>query len=163
MQGKVKWFSQQKGYGFITDDAGVDHHFRVSDVRGATLPQMGALVRFEAQAGQRGPKARDVNLLGEGEPSAVASIKPQRHDDHQVTCLGCNRRMVPRVIIGPPLVGRDPVPHRSICPFCGLTFQVFPPSAAELKDAAFMNNYRIAVLITTIVLSGVFLWWAFWH
>ena len=43
--------------------------------------------------------------------------------------------MVPRIITGPPLVhgrgGWTPVPKRSVCPFCGATFQKFPPSTGE--------------------------------
>jgi len=34
MRGKVKWFSRERGYGFITDEQARDHYFSVQDVRG---------------------------------------------------------------------------------------------------------------------------------
>jgi hypothetical protein len=33
MRGKVKWFSREKGYGFITDEQARDHYYSVQDVR----------------------------------------------------------------------------------------------------------------------------------
>ncbi|MGL6400073.1 cold shock domain-containing protein [Aeromonas veronii] len=40
MQGTVKWFSSEKGYGFITSEAGEDHYFNVQSINGASLPSM---------------------------------------------------------------------------------------------------------------------------
>ena len=33
MRGKVKWFSMERGYGFVTDEEARDHYFAVRDVR----------------------------------------------------------------------------------------------------------------------------------
>lgn len=65
--GKVKWFSNGKGYGFITLDAGPDvfvHHkeieIRKTGFKSLTKDQ---LVEFDIEEGPKGPTARDVVLL----------------------------------------------------------------------------------------------------
>ena len=61
--GTVKWFSDDKGYGFITpDEGGKDlfvHHSGI-DGHGFRSLADGAKVSFEAEAGDRGPKAVNV-------------------------------------------------------------------------------------------------------
>lgn len=65
--GRVKWFSDEKGYGFITcdgrsDDAFVHH----SDVRGSQKPTLreGQRVKFSVQRGPKGLKAQNVEVVG---------------------------------------------------------------------------------------------------
>jgi CspA family cold shock protein len=62
----VKWFSNDKGYGFITqDDAGKDvfvHHSAISGEGFKTLAE-GTKVEYEVEEGPKGPQARDVNVV----------------------------------------------------------------------------------------------------
>jgi CspA family cold shock protein len=58
-QGKVKWFSTDKGYGFIEQDNGGDLFVHVNDVSGSAL-QEGDTVEFEVGEGKKGPCAQNV-------------------------------------------------------------------------------------------------------
>ena len=58
-QGKVKWFSTEKGYGFIEQEGGNDVFVHANDIDGAVL-QEGDSVEFEVGEGQKGPCAKNV-------------------------------------------------------------------------------------------------------
>jgi CspA family cold shock protein len=64
--GVVKWFSDDKGFGFITpDDGGGDAFVHFSAIKGdgfRTLAE-GAKVEFELGQGQKGPQAQDVRVI----------------------------------------------------------------------------------------------------
>lgn len=64
--GTVKWFSDEKGYGFITpDDSGKDlfiHHTGIAGDGFKSLSE-GAKVSYDAQEGQKGPQAVNVQLI----------------------------------------------------------------------------------------------------
>ena len=61
-RGKVKWFSNQKGYGFITTESGADifvHHSAIQGEGYKTLEE-GQEVEFEIQQGPKGEQATKV-------------------------------------------------------------------------------------------------------
>ena len=64
--GTVKWFSDEKGFGFITPDEGSRdlfvHHSAISGEGYKTLAE-GAKVSYEEEPGDKGPKAVNVTKL----------------------------------------------------------------------------------------------------
>ena len=65
VKGKVKWFSNQKGYGFIVPESGPDvfvHHTAIQGEGYKTLEE-GQEVEFEIEAGPKGSHAIKVVKL----------------------------------------------------------------------------------------------------
>jgi len=65
-KGKVKWFNADKGFGFITPDAGgtdVFAHFSAIQGRGYRSLNEGQEVEFEVKEGPKGPQAADIRPL----------------------------------------------------------------------------------------------------
>ena len=65
MQGKVKWFNAEKGYGFIEGQDGKDVfvHFSAIAQDGFKTLDEGQEVEFEVVEGARGPQAANVTKL----------------------------------------------------------------------------------------------------
>jgi len=64
-KGKVKWFSNQKGYGFITTESGTDvfvHHTAIQGDGYKTLEE-GQEVQFDVENGPKGEQAKNVVKL----------------------------------------------------------------------------------------------------
>ncbi|MFH2138722.1 MAG: cold shock domain-containing protein [Candidatus Omnitrophota bacterium] len=64
-KGKVKWFSNKKGYGFITAESGSDvfvHHSTIQGDGFKTLDE-GQDVEFEIEQGPKGEQAKNVVKL----------------------------------------------------------------------------------------------------
>jgi len=68
-RGTVKWFNDQKGFGFITpDDGGKDVFLHISSLQRSGLPALdeGARVSFETEPDRRGKGPQAINVqLGE--------------------------------------------------------------------------------------------------
>ena len=65
MQGKVKWFSAEKGYGFIEREDGGDVfvHFSAIQEDGFKSLTEGQEVEFDIVDGARGPQAANVTKV----------------------------------------------------------------------------------------------------
>ena len=61
-RGKVKWFNNTKGYGFISKEGGGDVFVHFSAVQGDGYKELkeGEEVEFEVEQGQKGEKAVNV-------------------------------------------------------------------------------------------------------
>jgi cold shock protein len=64
-QGTVKWFNEQKGFGFISSEDGSDYFVHHSSILGEGFKTLaeGAKVEFEIEQGDRGPKAVQVSVI----------------------------------------------------------------------------------------------------
>ena len=103
MQGTVKWFSNERGYGFVVGADGVERYFNVRGVRGALLPRARARVSFSPASGGKGPSAPDLEILKQ----------PGGRKDDRIACPHCAKRIVPRIV-----TQQGTLTH-SVCPFCG--------------------------------------------
>ncbi|MDX6224139.1 MAG: cold shock protein [Frankiales bacterium] len=66
VQGTVKWFNGEKGFGFITPDGGsadVFVHFSAIQAEGYRSLDEGQRVEFEVTQGQKGPQAESVRAV----------------------------------------------------------------------------------------------------
>ncbi|VAW38801.1 Cold shock protein of CSP family [hydrothermal vent metagenome] len=65
--GTVKWFNNEKGYGFIERDAGDDIFVHYSAIQGDGYRSLedGQRVEFEVTQGPRGLQAQEVNRVAE--------------------------------------------------------------------------------------------------
>jgi len=65
LEGKVKWFDNKKGYGFISREDGEDVfvHFSSIESDGFRTLQEGQSVTFEITNGEKGPQASNVKFL----------------------------------------------------------------------------------------------------
>jgi CspA family cold shock protein len=64
-EGKVKWFNEGKGFGFIENSEGGDVfvHFSAIQASGFKTLQEGARVSFDTEQGPKGPSAVNVKVL----------------------------------------------------------------------------------------------------
>ena len=64
-QGRVKWFNNSKGYGFIEVEGGKDVFVHYSAIEGSGYRSLeeGQPVEFEISQGTKGPQASNVRLV----------------------------------------------------------------------------------------------------
>jgi cold shock protein len=64
MNGTVKWFNSEKGFGFITGEDGKDvfAHFSQINIEGYKSLQEGQEVSFDVVQGAKGPQAENITV-----------------------------------------------------------------------------------------------------
>ena len=76
VKGTVKWFSREKGYGFLSREGGDDVFVHYSNIRGTGFKNLseGEEVEFSVEQGTKGPQAVDVVSLGGGSSNSRDSF-----------------------------------------------------------------------------------------
>ena len=141
LKGEVKWFSLEKGYGFLTSRDGRDYFLPKSslidkDINLSTVGK-GDLVMFDGVSAKKGPRAKNVIIM------QSVSHEPKVTDD-KIICPSCKRKIIPRIVFD---YGK---PKYSVCPFCGGTVKTFN------------NNIRFIITIV-ITIIFVFVLWCITH
>jgi len=88
-EGKVKWLNNEKGFGFIYTNELDDHFFRVKDINGFDLPNVGDVVEFESNSGQKGLFATGIKIIS------------KKDEKDKILCPGCNKKVAPKTIRNP--------------------------------------------------------------
>ena len=93
-KGTVKWFNNQKGYGFISDESGKDVfvHYTGLNMDGFKTLDEGQAVEFEVTEGEKGPQAVNVTRLQKRLP-ATGSLFCSVRCAKVRTCQGTWRRL----------------------------------------------------------------------
>ena len=71
--GRVKWFNERKGYGFLSQDDGEDVFVHYSEIQGDGFRTLydEQEVTFEITQGQKGPQATNVVPTSSGNPNST--------------------------------------------------------------------------------------------
>lgn len=66
VQGTVKWFNAEKGFGFISQESGPDVFAHFSEIHSNGFKSLddGQKVNFEVEQGQRGLQATNITKIG---------------------------------------------------------------------------------------------------
>ncbi|ADC73264.1 cold-shock DNA-binding domain protein (plasmid) [Thioalkalivibrio sp. K90mix] len=141
MKGTIKWYSDEKGYGYVVDPAGKERFFGAKHVQGTSTPSSGDSVSFKPGLDRKGaPIARSIQIHARG---------PANEDPREI-CRHCNRKMTPRVVVGKPIITMGtwtPEPKYSLCPYCAGRHKDFQPADGPLK--------ALTVTISVIFALGV--------
>lgn len=63
MKGKVKMFNTERGFGFVTGEDGKDVYVHSTAITGGAVLSVGDAVEYDVEAGERGPRAKNLKKL----------------------------------------------------------------------------------------------------
>ena len=117
--GTVKWFNEEKGYGFIyIKHSREDMYFHINDWKNQTPPVINDDVEFEIAEATKQGKEKAINII------LVKSSKEKKEEnfaknDDRVICPGCGKKIVPRLVV------YQGSPQKSLVPYCACVVKSF--------------------------------------
>ncbi|MEA3430912.1 MAG: cold shock domain-containing protein [Nanoarchaeota archaeon] len=85
MEGKVKWYNRNKGYGFIEGDDGEEYFVHYTALKETGFIRENDRVAFEAAEGEKGKQAQNVTLLQKGSEIAAGEAPAEEAAPEEVT------------------------------------------------------------------------------
>lgn len=150
MQGRIKFYNEKEGYGFIQGEDSAEYYFTFHEIKHFTsVPKMADPVSFDVSSTKQNeyPVACGVNVLNSKE---LANEKDNYGSEQKVTCPNCHRNIVPRITT------LNGVPVASYCPFCGKQVKEFKEEEEpDTPKKAFLK------IILSLVTAFVFFAWLF--
>lgn len=107
MEGSVKFYKSDDGYGFIQGENGQEYYFNIRAVKDLDVRiERGDFAQFDLQGTKKnsGRKASAVK---------IEIYKPRRESPNRVVCPNCGKECMPR------LAFQNGHPTESYCPFSG--------------------------------------------
>ena len=113
MQGIIKFYNSNEGYGFIySTENEKDYYFNICEWKNAILPNAGQQVEFVESNTKKGLSAKSIKLLKDVQ-------KDDKTPDDRIICPNCSRKIVPRIQY------LNHEPYASHCPYCAAKIKQF--------------------------------------
>ncbi|AEE26491.1 cold-shock protein [Francisella hispaniensis] len=142
MQGTVKFYNKDKGYGFIySEESEKDFFFSINDWKNPTVPNGSDDVEFEVAQSKKGEKAISIKLLKSAEDKKQQQFNS---NDSRITCPSCSRKIVPRMIT------YKGEPEKSVCPYCAALIKSFD----NFTILPFLTIGIIVIIVLIFVFGG---------
>lgn len=118
MQGTVKFYNKEKGYGFIySDETERDYFFGISDWKNSSEPKANDDIQFDIVDSKNSKKkAINIKVI---KSSIIKKQEAYAKSDDRINCPSCNKRIVPRMIT------YRGSPEKSVCPYCSVLIKRF--------------------------------------
>jgi cold shock CspA family protein len=139
MNGTVKFYNSEKGYGFIiTSQHYSDVFFHINDWKSSSAPDLNDEVEFEIKLDKTKYKAINIFVT----KTAIQKKQEIRdRNDDRIICHGCNKRIVPRMITF------QGSPDKSVCPYCATTIMEFRKGYCFIATAVYEDYNHPQVMI----------------
>ena len=141
MKGVIRWFSKEKGFGFILGEDEKNYFVHIKDIKGLDIPKEKDKVEFEIIKTEKGLKAVNVKIIDKN---------TKENTDSFVVCNNCNKKIVPRIVF------ENGTPMRSICPYCGSTYKVFKEIQIEFPILIMVLIGGFFLFMMLIIISSSF-------
>ncbi len=117
--GMVKFYSEEKGYGFIYHKyRQEDIFFHINDWKNPSVPCANDDVEFEIAEASKQGKEKAINIILVKSSTEKKDENFTKNDD-RIICTGCKKKIVPRII-----TSKGSATH-TMCPYCGEVIKKF--------------------------------------